>query len=542
MILALLVLACGVEPQPQPQPEPTHDDDAYVPLEPPRLLRRVSLDLRGVLPTAEELDQVEADPAALEGLIDQWLQSPQLEDRLVLHLGDRFLTRLDEYEARYSDFRLDPAQEYSFLRAVAEEPLRLMARVVVEDRPWTDIVTADQTVANELLAEIWPLEYPDGATGWQWSTYTDGRPAGGILATNGLWWRYVTSPSNKNRSRVSAISTLLLCEDILSRPVSFGQALSIEEDPEEAISQVDACMACHASVEPVAATLFGFYWYTQYSAAEMSRYHPEREVTGIELLGVQPAWYGQPLQTLADLGPAVASDPRFARCAAETVATILWRRPVATADFGAVERLREVYLGEGQQLKAVLRAALLTPRYQAGALSEEASADARAREVTERLLTPLVMAEALEELTGFRWVFDGWDQLDNDVVGYRVLAGGVDGYAITSPQNDPGLTWSLATRRLAEAAADHVTRAELLEGGERGLFTAVTAESRPEDPEFEAELRALSWRLFGERADEAWLAQAAALWTDAYALGGDPVLAWSTTLAAFFRDPRFVTA
>ena len=46
------LLACSPEPP-------------LVPLDAPRLLRRVSLDLRGTLPELEQLDAVEKDPAAL---------------------------------------------------------------------------------------------------------------------------------------------------------------------------------------------------------------------------------------------------------------------------------------------------------------------------------------------------------------------------------------------------------------------------------------------------------------------------------------------
>ena len=37
-------------------------ENIYVSLEGPRLLRRISLDLRGVLPSIAELDAVEANP------------------------------------------------------------------------------------------------------------------------------------------------------------------------------------------------------------------------------------------------------------------------------------------------------------------------------------------------------------------------------------------------------------------------------------------------------------------------------------------------
>ena len=41
------------------------------------------------------------------------------------------------------------ARKAEQLREVGEEPLRLMAHVAVNDLPWSDIVTADYTMADE---------------------------------------------------------------------------------------------------------------------------------------------------------------------------------------------------------------------------------------------------------------------------------------------------------------------------------------------------------------------------------------------------------
>ena len=109
------------------------------------------------------------------------------------------------------------------------EPLRLLAPIAVRDVPRSGIAMAYYTLADDLLADIWPLDYPAGETGWQEATYTDGRPPAGVLSTNGLWWRYVTSNSNMNRSRVAAISRILLCEDYLERPVSFSETAGLSD-------------------------------------------------------------------------------------------------------------------------------------------------------------------------------------------------------------------------------------------------------------------------------------------------------------------------
>ena len=55
---------------------------------------------------------------------------------------------------------------YPFNRAVGEEPLRLMAHIAANDYPWSAIVTADYTMANPLLGDIFPVEYPTNGRGW----------------------------------------------------------------------------------------------------------------------------------------------------------------------------------------------------------------------------------------------------------------------------------------------------------------------------------------------------------------------------------------
>ncbi|MDP2305695.1 MAG: DUF1588 domain-containing protein [Pseudomonadota bacterium] len=538
----ILLLACAVTTL----PPPAEDTSATVPLSAPLLLRRMSLDLRGTVPSADELDQVEADPAALATLRDAFLEDARLEGRLVTLFAERFHTRLDAFEVQYYDYGLDPEQEYAFESAVGEEPLRLMAHVAVTDAPWSDIVTVDYTIANDLLAEVWPLDYPADTSGWAPATYTDGRPAAGILATNGLWWRYVTNTSNQNRSRAAAIARLLLCEDLLSRPVSFsgGTALADAAGTAAAIQEEPACVACHASIEPLAASLFGFWVATSYNPLELGTYHAEREAMGESVLGVTPGYFGQQIEGLVDLGGAVASDTRFWQCSAQTAAELLWRRESTLADFDRIETLRQGFVATGGLYKPLLRAVTDTPEYRAGSLTDAATEEDLGHQTTLRMLTAEQLASAVEDLTGFRWLYQGYDQLANDTLGYRVLAGGVDGYAVGRPQSEPGITWALVVKRLSQAAASHAAHAELEEGAERRLFSVVTPDDRPGSDAFTAELEALHWRLYarrvsadGDGADR--LAADEELWTQVDATDG-PAAAWAALASAMLRDPEFV--
>ncbi len=497
----MIWLACAT---PAPVDTAVAVEETLVPLQAPRLARRLSLDLRGVLPSVDELESVEADPSALEDLREDWLADPRFEDRLVQLFQQRWHTRVDDFQSRSYDFGLDESQDHAFLRAVGEEPLRLMARVAMDDLPWTETVTADWTMVNGITASIWPVEGAEGAD-WQPAVWSDGRPAAGVLATNGLWWRYVTNSSNLNRGRAATISRLLLCEDVLQRPITLSTG-SAAEDP---LRDDPYCVGCHSALDPLAASLFGFYWLVEYSPSEMVSYHPERERMASALLEVEPAWYGQPLGGLQDLGEAVAGDPRFVACAAQSAAEQLWRRPVDAADFDRVEGFRQAFEAGGLLYRDLLRAITDDPVYRAGE-------DLAGREPTPRVLSADLLHSVLGDL-GLDWERVGYPLLDDDVLGVRVLAGGVDGAQVFAPQTEPGLTWALVLEQAAETTP----------------VVQLTAWD-------EAAVAELAWRLWAERPSDTELASMRGLWNAVEGLY-DAEVASQAVGSALLRDPRFGT-
>ena len=257
----------------------------------------------------------------------------------------------------------------------------------------------------------------------------------------------------------------------------------------------------------------------------MTNYHPERESLWEHFLGVEPAWYGTPISGLPDLGWSVANDSRFYSCAVETLAVGLWQRPVSSADVAVLEELRREFLLADTRMKPLLAAITETVDYQ---------------EETPRMLSHDQLGSALEETTGFTWTQHGRDLLDSDETGYRLLFGGVDGIAITTPQRQPGLTWALGVQQAAQGAADHAVRMELEGSGERVLFDAVTLAERPGEAVFDDELRHLHRRLFSTEADAAWLAETSELW-EAVDADSSPGTAWRAVITVMLRDPAFLS-
>ncbi|MCA9620896.1 MAG: hypothetical protein KC731_17865, partial [Myxococcales bacterium] len=107
-----------------------------------RRLIRASLDVRGIRPSLEELDQVKSDPDAVDGLVEGFVDHPGFARRVRAIFAPALRTRRDEISIEGEAFGLDAEDEGRFAEAVTEEALNLIADVAVADRPFTEILTA----------------------------------------------------------------------------------------------------------------------------------------------------------------------------------------------------------------------------------------------------------------------------------------------------------------------------------------------------------------------------------------------------------------
>ncbi len=512
-----------------------------MPLDDVRLARRISLDIRGVTPTLDELDR--AADGELDSLLSEWLVDDRHEAHLVDVFAEAWALRADELRVGPTEFGFDDADLPWFTRALEDEPAHVMARIAVSDRPWSDVVQSDTTLANAELAAIVPLEFLDPADPAEWkeARYTDGRPALGVLATSGLWARFATTRFNYNRTRAATISRELLCTDLLERPVSFVAITDPAPDALEAATRsVPSCLACHAGLDPLASSLFGFWPYDDKDGPELLTYHPEREPLGAALLGAAPAWFGTPIAGVEQLGALVAADPRFDACTVHRAARWLWQREPEPADMPALSEIEGAFASGGSRYATLVTALLQSDEYRAGDYVAEATdADVVVGETLHSMSAPM-LASFVEELTGFRWEWEGWQQLDADVSGYRVLAGGVDGATVRRPALNPSVSRTLVIKRLAQAAAETVVTHDLAAAAaERRLVGRSLADAAllPDDASLAAEIGEVHRRVLGVAPDEERLGLEVALYGEAWALGGAGA-GWQTVVAALLRDPE----
>lgn len=567
--LAAALLACG---EPQPSDDPPGDTDLavreprFVPLSDAAQRTRVSVALRGVRPTPEELDQ------PLDALIDAWLADPRFGETIRDLYAEVLLMRsLDLKLPQLGPLARTPTRD--ILAALSEEPLALIAEVATSDRPFSEIVTADTTVLDRTAASIWRGHAydPDGPD-VQTVRHTDRRPAAGILSTNALWARHRSNGSNHHRGRANLVADALLCGDFLARDVPITGEVDLADDDAvaEAVDRDPTCVSCHQSLDPLAAHLWRFNPVVDEGAIALAYLGSCQSVLGnfcypIEmhtpelsgawlLLGLRaPGYYGVPTETIGDVGHQIAEDPRFARCAARRFWGWFTETDPADVPPDVVDSLQSTFTSSGLRAQALARAVVTHPRFLA-ARGVDPADDALVTGVLS--LRPEQLRRSLADVAGFSWVvtvdelvcqlsgllcYGDVDLLHDDTHGLRAMLGGIDGSRITRPTHTPTPVRLLGLAAAAEEAAGYVVAADFEEpdAAKRRLLTLVDRDTA--DPTLvRAQLVALHTRIFGEvpADDDPDLLAAEALW-NAVAARRTPTAAWRATVAAMLQHPRF---
>ena len=539
MVSLLLMLACSDQPSSTPgdSGETTTSNQTVQDLPPLQLLTRASMDLRGIRPRLEEMEAIEADPTVLDSLIEGFLSDELFGAQLRSHYANIYLTKLDYYYVGADDYGLE--DEPGFAASVGEETLRILSHIAEEDLPYTEIVTGDWTMANSLLGAAWPVSYPEDGNGWLPVSYTDDRPTAGILSTNSLWWRYMSNQSNANRNRANAVSRILLCNNYLSKPIEFDRSVNLLDDDavRNALQTNPGCVACHHSLDPLASYLWGFYYFDYDSARDTTSYHPEREFMWEETSGVAPGYFGQEGFVLSDLGNQIAADPGLVECAVEQAYEIFLGRKPDISDTARLTTHREAFLQSGLKLKSLYRSVLSDSSYRADPNNEGSGA-------AIKMVTTDQMASQIEDLTGFRFSYYGYDMMTTDSYGLRTLAGGVDGNLVTSPAENPTATMLLVQERLAQAAAWYVT-ADDASSDSPQIFRLIDFHETPSvsRSKMVEQIQNLHFRLFGKRIaeDGPEIEANLGLWEELFSLEGSAIDAWAGLLSVLFRDPDFLT-
>ncbi|MCB9745062.1 MAG: DUF1588 domain-containing protein [Alphaproteobacteria bacterium] len=517
MVALTLLLACA-------GPETTPQERVSV-------LTRASLDLTGARPDLADLEAVRDDPEALEPLLDALVDREGFGEALLRLHAPLWGTRATRDDIDGSNLAI--ADEEGFLTSLGEEPLRILAEVAEQDLPYPTLFTADWTVLDERLAPWHPAAYPDDGLGWLRSMNTDGRPAAGVLASSGLWWRYQTTDSNANRGRANWISKVFLCNDTLER------LILVEDEPDlvdeattlDAIRHHPGCVSCHQALDPIGATLWGFDVQELLSPVGLTFYAPSRESTWLESGVYGQAWFGTPVDGLAQLSRVMAADPGVIECAVQTGFELLLQREATAADTETLTRHREAFLDADLTLRGLYRSLLDDPAYR------DFSDDAELKLVSDAQLFGQI-----EGLTGYRFTVGSRDPLRHDSFGLRSALAASRTFDINQLRTITPMT-AVARERLAAVAsaavaeADHGAAQPLLFSRVDFSETPITSESLMRQQLVDLHLQVLGQVV---EADSAEVDETLALWSELFAAAGDTELAWAGVLEVLMRDVDFL--
>ena len=520
-------------------------------LSPTDQLVRVSMALRGTRPSPDELDAVAADPERIGEIVDGYLESESFGET-IRDLHNEALLVLVDYPIFPAGFLptgpVADADPYALNRSIMEAPLRLIEHVVMEDRPYSEIVTAEYTLANRLVAGVWGLAYDGDGSSWGSTQWTDGRDNAGVLSDSWFFQRHQSTISNGNRGRANAVSRALLCHDFLSRDIQVDGTVDLA-DPEvvaDAVVRDPNCASCHQALDPMASFFAGYY--PAFVPAFVSYPHGVYFEELSYLYGFNPrpsSYFGSAGEGLADLGAMIAADPRFTLCAAKRFYAYFHQIELDDVPLEVASRLQQVLTSSGMSAKALTKAIVLDDTFHISHVDETADDPDR---VSVFKVRPLQLAQLMRDLTGFTWQTDLYgaapflgvpELMEDSFLGYQVLAGGIDSLFVTHPSHTWSATASLVLRALAREAAHHrVERDFSAPASERWLLSIDERETG--EAAVREQLAALHARIHAQRVeptssevDQSW-----ALFSKALEHSGSTRRAWKVTLTAMLQDVR----
>jgi hypothetical protein len=563
-VLALSFAACsggflpggggggGGDADPEGDPTPDPEDFAY--LSPTDHLVRVSMALRGMRPSLDDLELVRTDPEAIESLVETYLDSPQFGTTIRDLHAEAYLTRGFMLPAVED---LDPFDTGLIASSLGDEPLRLIEHVVMDDRPYSEIVTAEYTMANRIVATAYGLSYDAAGPDWQVTEYTDGRLQAGVLTQNVFYLRFRSAGDNWHRGRANQFSKALLCYDFLARDVVIGESVDLSDSSavRDAVRDDAACASCHQTLDPLASFFWGFVpAYNMNNIDEtgyplVNFYRPGQRGGWMNTSGRPPGYFGQDGTDLHDLADLIVSDPRFTLCAAKRFHGYLTQTPLDEVPLEEAARLQEIFEASSLSAKALAKAVVMSDTFRRSHGGTEA---AQAIAHGYQKVRPEQLDRMVRDLTGFTWeteipfnIQNGplgrVNLLTSSVLGYLSMAGGIDTFYVQSPTFGYNVTSALVLDQLAQEAAGFAVERDLAQAdaSERRLLTRVDASDTAEDAVKEqlADLHARLYARFVEPGSEE-VAAAYELWRATYERTDDATHAWKTTLTAMLQDVR----
>ena len=518
-------------------------------------LRKAAILFAGRLPTESELSNVSsASESELREAIRDLMSGDGFHDFLIEGANDRLLTRAfsgsvfsivdrnyypnsSKYYQAQGNFRTERLLTSS---ALADEPLELIAHVVMNERPYSEVLTADYIMVNPYSAAIYGgnVTFNDATDTeeWRegeiteyyrcticnpnsplssWSIPTE-YPHSGILNSPAFSSRFPSTETNRNRARSRWAYYFFLGVDIegLSERTTDQAALSDENNP---TLNNENCTVCHTTMDPVAGAFQNYNDDGLYKARPGGEHSLPGSYTNNPFSGYQTGdtWYsdmlapgfGDALAPNPDnsaqwLAQEFVSDPRFGYGSVYFwYPAVMGKDPydlpenpedqdyssklaAYTAEQELIQAVANSFLsgaaGNGSfNLKDVLTDLAMSDHFRANSVVEmnQAQEVELADIGTGKLLTPEQLNRKVTDVTGFDWNYGNTSALTQV---YSLVYGGIDSFGVAERATELTTLMSTVVTAMANEASCSIVNNDFSKPiGSRKLFVDVELSTLP---------------------------------------------------------------
>lgn len=517
-------------------------------------LRKAALLFAGRLPTESESDAVVgASDEELRNAIRDLMQGDSFREFLIEGANDQLLTEafasslfniVDRYyypnSMQYYQTTGNRTERLLVAASLALEPMQLIAHVVINERPYTEVLTADYIVVNPYSAEIYGgnVAFNDATdfNEWREGEITEYYrcsicnqnsplvsydiptvyPHAGILNSPAFLSRYPSTSTNRNRARARWAYYLFLGVDIegLSERTTDPEALADENNP---TLNNPNCVVCHTIMDPVAGAFQnygddGFYRDQRFGENSLPGSYRNDPNSGFQL---GDTWYSDmlppgfidklapnPDNSLQWLAQEFVNDSRFGTGTVNFwYAAVMGRDPYdqpenpedadyqsSLAAYSTEQQLMQAIAADfvagaagngAHNLKDLLVDLAMSDHFRSESVSEMTAVQAvELEEVgSGKLLTPEQLNRKLLEVTGYEWSYGSASALE---LVYNLVYGGIDSFGITERATDLTTLMSTVVTAMANEVSCSIAAKDFsLDQAQRKLFTSVELYNLP---------------------------------------------------------------
>jgi hypothetical protein len=425
---------------------------------------------------------------------------------------DAFANR-DYYDDNFSgDTRNNLREKANF--GISRAPLALIEYVVANDRPFTEILTADYLMVNPYSAVIFGVDAGD--PGFPFSSDNneanhdadDFRPVSnlvqqagdqaqvplaGVIATHAFLARYPSTNTNVNRKRARYVFDYFLGVNIEGLAARDGLDLDnvigdvpTFEDPQ--------CTVCHEVMDPIAGLFTKRDNGGEYDLNNGFRHNqttsgvPRMVPAGYSLDPADVLPTSEENQALKWLTQRMAADDRFADRTVRTVLRGLTGiEATAPATIAFINETKNRFVASNYDFKRLVKDVMLSDHFRGQNLAPTENPSSYADVGTGRMLTPEELGRRIRAVTGGNYDWRGPNS--NSGLGGRhyMLYGGIDSDEVTARTTEPTSLIDGVQERIANQVACERVASDLYNSG--SLFPIADATDIPDNQAGEDAIR-----------------------------------------------------